>query len=149
MTRQVWKYVVSLALIVGLVWFGVTKFNSSLTPYKSFADARKEGGYVQVNGTLADRAAVVTDAGQGLLRFALRDSRGEVMEVVYKGVKPANFEQATSVVALGAYENGRFQADKLLVKCPSKYQAEGAKKTGGFTEASQAPAEKQKQDGGI
>ena len=148
MTRQVWKYVVSLALIVGLVWFGVTKFNSSLTPYKSFADARKDGGYVQVNGTLADRAAVVTDAANGLLHFALKDSRGEVMEVVYKGVKPANFEQATSVVALGAYEGGRFQADKLLVKCPSKYQAEGAKKSGGFTEASEAPPAA-KPDGGI
>jgi cytochrome c-type biogenesis protein CcmE len=130
------------------VWFGVTKFNSSLTPYKSFADARKDGGYVQVNGTLADRAAVVTDAANGLLRFALKDSRGEVMEVVYKGVKPANFEQATSVVALGAYEDGRFQADKLLVKCPSKYQAEGAKQSGGFTEASEAPPEA-KPGGGI
>jgi cytochrome c-type biogenesis protein CcmE len=148
MMRQSLKYAVSLALIVGLVWFGVTSFNKSLTPYRSFADARKDGGYVQVNGTLADRGAVVTDAAQGLLLFQLKDSRGEVMEVVYKGVKPANFEQATSVVALGAYEHGRFQADKLLVKCPSKYQAEGAKKTGGFTEASQAPAEKPK-GGGI
>jgi cytochrome c-type biogenesis protein CcmE len=147
MMRQAWKYAVSLALIVGLVWFGVTSFNKSLTPYKSFADARQEGGYVQVNGTLADRAAVVTDADNGLLSFPLKDSRGEVMDVVYKGVKPANFEQATSVVALGAYENGRFQADKLLVKCPSKYQAEGAKTSGGFTEASQAPPTKDKGPG--
>jgi cytochrome c-type biogenesis protein CcmE len=141
MMRQSWKYALSLALVIGLVWFGVTSFNKSLTPYRSFADARKEGGYVQVNGGLANRN-VITDAQNGTLTFALKDSKGEVMEVLYRGVKPANFEQATSIVALGSYANGHFEADKLLVKCPSKYQAEGAKKSGGFTDASQAPPEK-------
>lgn len=129
MNRLGWKALVSAALVVGLVWFGVTAFNKSLTPYKSFADARKDGGYVQVNGTLADRQTQ-TNANAGTLTFRLKDSKGEVMEVVYRGVKPANFEQATNVVALGSYHSGRFDADKLLVKCPSKYQAEAAKKGG-------------------
>ena len=42
----------------------------------------------------------------------------------YHGVKPANFEDAISIVAIGHYESGRdeFVANKLLVKCPSKYQ---------------------------
>jgi hypothetical protein len=35
---------------------------------------------------------------------------------------------ATNVVAIGTYKDGRFVSDKLLVKCPSKYQAEGAAK---------------------
>ncbi len=141
MMGQSWKYGLSLVIVVGLVWVGVNSFRSSLTPYRSFADARKDGGYVQVNGSLAD-TRVVADPLNGTLRFDLRDSKGEVMEVFYRGTKPANFEQATSIVALGSYERGHFEADKLLVKCPSKYQAEGAKKTGGFTDASQAPPEK-------
>jgi cytochrome c-type biogenesis protein CcmE len=115
--------------VISLVWFGVTSFNRSLTPYVSFADARKDGGYVQVNGTLAE-TRVVTDGSAGTVDFHLRDSKGEVMEVLYRGVKPANFEQATSVVALGSYKDGRFESDKLLVKCPSKYQAEGAARKG-------------------
>jgi cytochrome c-type biogenesis protein CcmE len=129
MKPQSWKYVISLLAVIALVWFGVTSFNRSLTPYVSFADARKDGGYVQVNGTLAE-TRVVTDGSAGTVDFHLRDSKGEVMEVLYRGVKPANFEQATSVVALGSYKDGRFESDKLLVKCPSKYQAEGAARKG-------------------
>ena len=42
----------------------------------------------------------------------------------YKGVKPGNFEDAISIVAIGHFDEGakQFEADKLLVKCPSKYQ---------------------------
>ena len=127
MKSQGWKYVISLAVLIGLVWFGVTAFDRSLTPYVSFAEARKDGGYVQVNGKLAD-LNVVTDGNGGSVLFRLRDSKGEVMEVLYHGVKPANFEQATNIVALGTYRDGRFDSDKLLVKCPSKYQAEAAGK---------------------
>jgi cytochrome c-type biogenesis protein CcmE len=127
----------SVVLVAGLVLFGVTAFNRSLAPYGSFADARKDGGYVQVNGTLAN-ANVVADAQAGTLMFHLKDSEGEVMQVVYHGVKPANFEQATSIVALGTYQSGRFDADKLLVKCPSKYQAEGAGE-GGMSDEREAP----------
>ena len=44
------------------------------------------------------------------------------MKILYNGVKPGNFEQATEIVAIGQYQNGGFEADQLLVKCPSKYQ---------------------------
>jgi cytochrome c-type biogenesis protein CcmE len=128
-----WKIVLSLGLIGVLVAFGVTAFQGSLTPYRSFREARA-GGYVQVNGTLADPASTSTE--QGVLRFQLRDTAGEVLPVTYPGVKPANFEQATSVVAIGQYKNGVFEADQLLVKCPSKYQAEGGE---GYLDAKDAP----------
>ena len=56
------------------------------------------------------------------LRFGLVDENGKVMPVLYKGVKPGNFEEATEIVAVGSYHDGAFHADQLLVKCPSKYQ---------------------------
>lgn len=120
------KIVLGLLLVLASIGFGVTAFRNSLTPYISFAEAKKSGASSQVNGTLADPANVRWDAGKGELAFALKDDHGEVLPVVYHGVKPANFEQATSVVAIGTYAGGRFEADQLLVKCPSKYQAEGA-----------------------
>ena len=42
----------------------------------------------------------------------------------YDGVKPANFEEAISIVAIGSWsaEASELHAEKLLVKCPSKYQ---------------------------
>ena len=121
-----WKYVVGLVLIAGSIWFGVTAFKRSLTPYTSFSEARRSASSVQVNGVLVNPSKVAYDAAASELVFRLRDDKREEMDVVYKGVKPANFEQATNVVAIGAYKNGRFEADQLLVKCPSKYQAEGA-----------------------
>ena len=119
------KLLFGLLLVIASIGFGVTAFKNSLTPYISFAEAKRSGVNSQVNGTLADPAAVKYDAEKSELQFALRDEKNEVMPVVYRGVKPANFEQATSVVAIGQYKGGHFEAEQLLVKCPSKYQAEG------------------------
>ena len=44
------------------------------------------------------------------------------MRVAYKGLKPGNFNDATQVVAIGRFHGGTLEAEKLLVKCPSKYQ---------------------------
>ena len=52
------------------------------------------------------------------------------MKVVYYGVVPGNFDQATSVVAKGIVKEQEFVADKLLVKCPSKYQGEDGEEYG-------------------
>jgi cytochrome c-type biogenesis protein CcmE len=139
-----WKYVVTVVVVIVLVWFGVTAFNQSLTPYRTFAEARETGGYVQVNGTLPDPEG--TTSNEGILRFDLQDENGEVMPIAYRGVKPANFEQATSVVAIGQYKEGAFQADQLLVKCPSKYQAEGAADDG-YTDIETAPLEMKEKTG--
>jgi cytochrome c-type biogenesis protein CcmE len=136
MKQPFWRIGISLVLIVVLVAFGVTAFQGSLTPYKSFREARA-GGYVQVNGTLADPTS--TSTTDGVLRFDLKDTEGQVLAVAYHGVKPANFEQATSVVAIGRFEEGVFEADQLLVKCPSKYQAEGGKE---YQDAREAPPER-------
>jgi cytochrome c-type biogenesis protein CcmE len=61
-------------------------------------------------------------ADGGRLTFRLRDEAGEEAWVVYAGAKPEGFEQADNVVAVGRYQGSQFTADKLLVKCPSKYQ---------------------------
>ena len=37
------------------------------------------------------------------------------------------FVKAVSVVAIGKFEGDHFEAQQLLVKCPSKYQAEADK----------------------
>lgn len=136
MNKPIWRIAISLALIVVLVGFGVTAFQGSLTPYRSFREARA-GGYVQVNGTLADPAN--TSTSEGVLHFQLKDPEGEVLAVAYEGVKPANFEQATSVVAIGRFHDGVFEADQLLVKCPSKYQAEGGQE---YQDAREVPVER-------
>ena len=120
------KVVLAILLLVTAAGFGFTSFKKSVTPYISFAEARHSSGMVQVNGVLGDKNYVLKREEQ-FLEFKLKDSRGEVMTVEYRGVIPGNFDQAVSIVAIGRYANDRFVADQLLVKCPSKYQAEAEK----------------------
>jgi cytochrome c-type biogenesis protein CcmE len=134
------KLVIAILLVVASIGLGVTTFRKTLTPYTSFSEARRSGTSVQVNGVLQNPAGVQYDATRAQLAFALKDDKNEVMNVVYKGVKPVNFEQATNVVAIGTYEDGVFRADQLLVKCPSKYQAEGASPAGSGPARAAAPA---------
>ncbi len=120
------KVVIALALLAVAVGFGTTSFKKSMTPYISFEEARHSRGMVQVNGVLADRNYVLNRDEQ-FLEFKLRDPKGQVMTVEYRGVVPGNFDQATSIVAIGRYAGDRFKADQLLVKCPSKYQTAAEK----------------------
>jgi len=124
------KVLVALGLLVAAIAVGVTGFRKSMTPYISFAEARHSTGLVQVNGKLADKNYVLKREEQ-FLEFKLRDSRDQVMPVIYRGVIPGNFDQAESVVAIGRYDGDHFEAEQLLVKCPSKYQAAAEK--GGVT----------------
>ena len=120
------KVLLALGLVVVAVVIGVSSFNKTVTPYISFAEARRSAGLVQVNGVLADKEYVMKEQEQ-YLSFRLRDAKGEVLPVEYRGVIPGNFDQATSIVAIGRYQDGKFAAEQLLVKCPSKYQAEAEK----------------------
>ena len=120
------KIVLALALLAVAAVFGVTSFRKSVTPYISFAEARRSSGLVQVNGVLADKNYVMKPEEQ-FLEFRLKDARGEILPVRYRGVIPGNFDQAVSVVAIGRYQADHFEAEQLLVKCPSKYQAEAEK----------------------
>ena len=115
------KVIAALVLLAIAGVFGVSSFRKTMTPYVSFQDARRANGMVQVNGVLANKNYVLKQDEQ-YLEFKLKDSRGEVMNVEYRGTVPGNFDQATSIVAIGRYTNDRFEADQLLVKCPSKYQ---------------------------
>jgi len=121
------KIVLALLLLGVSVAFGLTSFKKSMTLYISFEQAKRSCGLVQVNGKLADKNYVVK-RDQQYLEFGLKDSQGEVMKVEYRGVIPGNFDQAISIVAIGRYAGNHFEAEQLLVKCPSKYQAEAEKK---------------------
>jgi len=122
-SRRAWS-VVGLVLIVGFVGFAFTTFRSTLTPYVSFAEARAANRVVQVAGALEKESTRYEEEAESL-HFALKDPEsGVTLPVRYHGLRPANFEDAISIVAIGSWDAGanEFRAQKLLVKCPSKYQ---------------------------
>jgi len=127
--RRLW-YVLGGAVILAFLAYGATSFKTELTPYVDFQEAVSTGHHVQVAGSLVERSSRYDEASKKLV-FTMADENGQRLKVEYDGVKPGNFEDATQVVAVGAYQNGVFKADQLLVKCPSKYQ--GLEEQGGAT----------------
>jgi cytochrome c-type biogenesis protein CcmE len=118
--RRIW-YAVGAVLVVAFLAYGTTSFKSNLTPYVTFDEAEKTARKVQVAGGLVANSTQYLDESQEL-RFAMVNDTGETMTVHYSGVKPGNFEEAVQIVAIGSYQEGVFEAEQLLVKCPSKYQ---------------------------
>ena len=134
---RIWTFV-GIALLVVFSGFAFATFRSSLTPYVSFAEARAASRVVQVAGGL-EKGSTRFDASASRLHFALHDpATGATLPVRYDGLRPANFEDAVSIVAIGKWDGtgGEFEAKKLLVKCPSKYQ--GSEVTGGETKSYEA-----------
>lgn len=114
-------YIVGGVVIVAAVVLGALAFANTLTPYVSISEARTVSRSVQVHGYLEERLPYDEAGG---LRFVLVDDEGEQMTVVYDQPRPANFEQATGFVVIGRYDplEQVFHADRILVKCPSRYQ---------------------------
>ena len=118
--RKLW-YAIGGVLLIAFIAFGATSFKSNLTPYVSFDAAMSGHQKVQVAGELVQSSsAYVKDANE--LSFIMTNKKGEQMRVLYKGVKPGNFEDAKEIVVIGSYHDGAFHATQMLVKCPSKYQ---------------------------
>ena len=125
------KYIVGVAIIVVFVIWGATSFMETTVQYVPLRTAATSNRTVQVMGKI-DFDAVSYDEDEKRLRFAIYDAKAarpdgaERLDIVYYGVVPGNFDQATSVVLKGKPDStGMFVASQMLVKCPSKYQGEG------------------------
>lgn len=124
------KYFISGAIIVVFLIWGTYSFMRATIPYVSIEKAEKSQHNVQVMGKI-DFGMVQYDKEKSRLEFAIYDieakdaAAAHRMPVHYYGVVPGNFDQATSVVLKGMPDStGAFVAEKMLVKCPSKYQGE-------------------------
>ncbi len=117
------KYLL-LALLLAFIGYAGWIFSESITPYVGIAEARESKSNVQVKGLLDKTAPAPHMEGNDFV-FVLQDEETlETMPVHYHGTKPDQFDEAYHIVAIGKYGGDAFQADKLLIKCPSKYESE-------------------------
>lgn len=125
------KYIIGGVIIVAFLAWGTTAFFKTTVQYVSLEEAAASDRTVQVMGKI-DFDLVSYDPDESRLEFVIYDpdaedaGTAERLDVVYYGVVPGNFDQATSVVVKGKNDgHGAFVADQMLIKCPSKYQGEG------------------------
>lgn len=103
-------------------------FIANASPYVSVSEARKSGATnVHLKGDLV-KTSIKNDIKDRSLRFELKDKNGEAMTVVYTGTPPQDMALATEVVAVGSVKGDEFHSEKLLIKCPSKYEGENKAK---------------------
>ena len=59
--------------------------------------------------------------------FLMIDNNNHEQKVYYNSPMPQDLLKSEQVVVIGSYTNNLFIADKILLKCPSKYQEEDIK----------------------
>ncbi len=98
-------------------------FVSNASPYLSISEARiAKGTNIHVSGALL-KASLRQDLARREATFVIED-QGQSLEVIYRGKPQPNLVTATKVVVIGSMDNGRFIAQDMLLKCPSKYESE-------------------------
>ncbi len=117
-----------LVILAVLAYVAYNSFQSNAVYYYTLREFKTQqsslaGQTVRINGPL-DKDSIQIDQKTLVLQFNLKDG-DIILPVVYRGVVPDTLKTGESVVAeghLGA--DGVFQADNILVKCPSKYEAQ-------------------------
>ena len=56
------------------------------------------------------------------IKFEMIDENGMKQQVLFAEPIPTDFTRSEQVVIVGAYQGDKFVANKILLKCPSKYQ---------------------------
>lgn len=85
----------------------------------------EKGSILQRPGTLEYRFEVRPIPG--MLKHP--EVKDQTVRVAYTGVVPDTFKDDAEVIVAGVLaDDGRFAADELVAKCPSKYEAEAKSK---------------------
>ncbi|MDI3327964.1 MAG: cytochrome c maturation protein CcmE [Alicyclobacillaceae bacterium] len=119
--------VVILGVIGALIWVGITRAASY---YLTVDEAVAKGDgllgkSLKVSGNIAPDS-VRWNPDTLTLEFRIQGTDPtHTLPVVYHGTKPSEFSNGWPVVADGRLErDGVLHATQLLVKCPSKYEAQ-------------------------
>ncbi|MDH5476169.1 MAG: cytochrome c maturation protein CcmE [Cyclobacteriaceae bacterium] len=97
--------------------------------YVTFEEAKVSDDKVHVVGTLpknenGEVEGIHPSNDKLSFSFIMVDEDNQKQEVYYNEPIPTDFKRSEQVVIVGGYQGNVFVADKILLKCPSKYQEE-------------------------
>lgn len=117
-------------LVIGVAIAVILSTAGDASSYVTFSEAVKmENTKVHVVGTLKKSAngeiegmIYAPQLDPNYFEFQLVDLDSNVCRVIYANPKPQDFERSEQIVVIGSMKNNVFVCDKILMKCPSKYQ---------------------------
>ena len=116
------KIILAVVVIIAALVFGAVSFVETNVEYTDFREAEGASKKVQVKGTWVQDRESRFDVETSQFSFYMVDDFGMMVQVVYDGAKPNNFEIADALVVKGKFHDGSFYAEDILTKCPSKYE---------------------------
>ncbi|WP_258102702.1 cytochrome c maturation protein CcmE [Marinoscillum sp. MHG1-6] len=122
-------------LVIAVAIIVIISTAGDASAYVTFKEAKEMYDHgnknkIHVVGTLkkaenGDILGIQTSPDMLSFKFTMLDENNFEQEVFHPNPMPTDFLRSEQVVVVGSYENGKFIADKILLKCPSKYQEEG------------------------
>jgi cytochrome c-type biogenesis protein CcmE len=122
------KIIIGTIVIIGaLGYLNFSGFKDSSVYYMTVTELNQKkasllGEGLRISGYVIP-SSIDWDAERIQVRFTMFEGR-DSLKVIYKGIKPDQLADAQQVLAEGKLNSqGEFQASKLLLKCPSKYES--------------------------
>ena len=129
------KYLLGLALIAAAVVFLIVTSMSANAQYFYTVDELRSKGQGMVDQNVRISGAVIYEStlyevrnNEPYLEFDVVDAEDQIgkqapLRIVYKGPKPDLLQpHATAIVEGHLGSDGKFYADTLLLKCPTRYE---------------------------
>jgi cytochrome c-type biogenesis protein CcmE len=119
------KFIIGGAIIVlAVIYLIVSSIGGSTAYYLTVEEVKAQEPserQVRVAGTVLGET-IEWNPQELMLRFKIADDSGS-LAVVYNGPRPDMLRDGAEAVVEGIYtEGGFFEANNLLLKCPSKYE---------------------------
>ncbi|MFQ6033503.1 MAG: cytochrome c maturation protein CcmE [Candidatus Bipolaricaulia bacterium] len=127
--RKKYQVFLGIGAIGGvLIYLFLSSFSGTTVYYYTLDELKDKqidpAERIRISGELV-KDSVRYDSAKPLLEFVLQSKDGTTrVSVSYQDVMPDNFMKSEEVVVTGYLEGDRFTAESMLVKCPSKYEAE-------------------------
>jgi len=117
------RVVIGGAIIVAVIaWLILSNVIGSSTPYLEVSVVKAAGPSDRLVRAVGNAHDIQWDAQSMLLRFEIADDLDR-LPVVFPGVRPDMLvEDARAVVEGRLTSSGVFEATKVLLQCPSKYE---------------------------
>ena len=115
------RTIISLIALVGFASLLLFSFGEQVGGYMHFSEAEASGTRSHVVGYWVQPETAYYDPEANLFTFHMQDDEGTVRKVHYRDTKPASFENAEKLVVEGRLNGDIFEAEHILMKCPSKY----------------------------
>ena len=119
-----------LLAFVGFLAFMMVRATTTTGAYfmtvsELLSSSNIQGERVRVNGNVV-AGTEDWNAQEITLKFGISDEGdNKQLPIVFYGPRPDNFQRAASAIVEGELlPDGTFQADTLLLKCPSRYEEE-------------------------